>query len=336
VEALARALERRREHYNALFAEAQRRSAQLDGGDMLEHLRRRVAPVMAALPELGAGAEDRVLEALYRASLELLGRGLAGGRSASGSINAVWEALLPALAHVVAASPRRVVAALSNAAFNLDQTPGARPREWLERLLAAASQVGDVESLLAAGQVAAWRAGLSHYRAGALARCRSLAPDVLSALLGSAGAGDAQIERLSSRRFVYPQGDALGLRAVARLGGFSGFGAQFSAPPRLGVAGGVLIASDAVASWEVHADAFGALLRRAPAGTVHAPGSTGPFQVAADGRVEHGGLSALFPAIAGASEVAADGDLLAVVLPRSYQLLLIAVTRGEPCPAPAS
>jgi hypothetical protein len=332
VEALARALERRREHYNALFSEAQGRSAQLDGRDMLDHLRRRVAPVVAALPELGADAEDRVLEALYRASLELLGRGL-GGRSAAGSINAVWELLLPALAHVVAVAPRRVVAALSNAAFNLDQTPGARPSEWLELLLAASSRVGDVESLLAAGQVAAWRAGLSHYRAGARERCRALAPDVLSALLGS---GETRLERLSSRRFVYPDGDALRLRAVARLGGFSGFGAQFAAPPRLGTAGGVLIASDPVASWEIHADAFGALLRRAPAGTVHGPTSAGSFQVAADGRVEHGGLSERFPAIAGARELAADGDLLAVVLPRSHQLLLIAVTRGEPCPAPAS
>jgi hypothetical protein len=333
VEALARALERRREHYNALFAEAQRRSVQLDGGDMLEHLRRRVAPILTALPELSADAEDRVLEALYRASLELLGRGLAGARSQAGSINAVWEVLLPALAHLVAATPRRVVAALSNAAFNLDQTPGARPREWLELLLGASSQLGDVETLLAAGQVAAWRAGLSHYRAGALERCPRLAPDVLSALLGSRG---APLERLASHRFVYPEGDALRLRAVARLGGFSGFGAQFAALPRLGMAGGVLSASDGVASWEIHADAFGALLRRAPAGTLHAPGSTGSFRIAADGRVEHDGLSALFPAIAGAREVAADGDLLAVVLPRSYQLLLIAVTRGEPCPAPAS
>jgi len=332
VEALGRALERRREHYNALFVEAQRRSAELDPSDLLDHLRQRVLPIFQALPEISSDAEDRVLEVLYRSSLELLSRRLAGRHAARGTINAVWEQLLPRAARLVAVAPRRVVAALSNAASHLDGVPSARSNEWLERMSRAVAQCADLETLIGAGQVAAWRAGLCHFRPAALGLCHTLAPDVLDALLGWPPASRARaLQRLESRRFLYPEGDALGLAAVGQLGGFTGFGGPFSRPPRLGTSDGLLLAYDHESSWEIHADAFGSLLRRAAVGLQPEPTPPAPFSVSSDGSVTWGPLAARFPAIVGATEVAAVEELLAVALPHSHQVLLIAVTQGHAC-----
>jgi hypothetical protein len=217
VEALARALERRRTFYNALFAEARSQHADLEPDDMLEHLRLRVTPVFAALPDLSPDAADRALEAFYRASLQLLSRRLAG-KHALGSINLNWEQLLPRLAPLLAGAPRRVVALLSNAAFNLDQARSARPAEWLARMLAVAEHCGNVETLVAAGQVAAWRAGLPQFRAEALRLCAELPPAALSALLATKddtntpAASNALVQRLSRHRFTYSSAETLSSR----------------------------------------------------------------------------------------------------------------------------
>jgi hypothetical protein len=341
LEALAKALERRRAFYNALFAEARGQHAELEPEDTLEHLRLRVAPAFAALPDLSRDAEDRALEALYRASLQLLSRRLAG-RHALGSINVVWEQLLPRLVPLLAIAPRRVVALLSNAAFNLDQVPSARPAEWLARMLAVADHCGDMETLAAAGQIAAWRAGLPQFRTEALRRCAQFQPAALAALLGSkddastAAATDALVRRLSSRRFAYSSAETLSLTPLGSLGGFTGFGGQFSTPPKLSLFGGEMIAHDHDTAWQIHADAFGALLRRRqsiPESTkpASARSALGQFVVEADGRVRHGELGAHFPELAGATEFVADAELLAVALPRSHYVYLIAVTQGQPC-----
>jgi hypothetical protein len=345
VEALSLALDRNRAHYNALFAEARQRNAGLEGKDVLEHLTQRIAPIFRALPPaLSEEAQDRVLEALYRASLELIILGLLGNHS-KGSINAVWESLLPSAAHLIALAPRRVVAALSNAAFNLDQAPSARAAEWLERMLAVIVHCFDIETLIATGQVAAWRAGMPQFRSGALALCPTLPPSVLRTVLDAPGtqispfaegtvpAADASVERLMRKRFAYSNADTRSLISVARLGGFTGFGGQFITPPQLTVIEGSLIAHDHESAWEIHADVFGALLLRRQSlphewKTIR---NEQPVTIDPDGRVHWGDLSSLFPELAGAVHFAWDAELLAIVPPRSHYIHLIAVAEGRPC-----
>ena len=329
--ALLAALDRRRDHCNALFAEARRESPALEPADVLEHLRLRVGPIFHALPELSPDASDRVLDALYRASLELLARRL-GGKHALGSINSVWELLLPRVAPLIAIAPRRVVAALSNAAFNLDQAR-ARPAEWLARMLAVAEHCRDIETLIGAGQVAAWRSGLPQYRSGALGLCGSLQPPVVRALFGWVeGSEPKALAALAQSRFVSSERDTAGLTALGKVGGFVGFGGPFTSPPRLTLLEGTLVAHDHESAWEIHADAFGALLhRRQLSPPKRRKAETATFEVSSDGRVQWGGLDAHFPEIAGASERVADDDLLAVTLPRSHYVYLIAAMRPWPC-----
>jgi hypothetical protein len=205
-----------------------------------------------------------------------------------------------------------------------------------------AESCGDLETLVAAGQVAAWRSGLPQYRAGALQLCTQLQPTALSALLGAQGepaaaASGALLQRLSSRRFSYEDTGSLRLTALAVVGGFTGYGGQFTTPPKLRLVGKELVAYDHETTWQIHADAFGALLLR----TQHAGDAAAPslrrsralehFSVESDGHVRCGELAGHFPELAGATEFVADAELLAVTLPRSHSIRLIAVTQGAPC-----
>jgi hypothetical protein len=65
---------------------------------------------------------------------------------------------------------------------------GARPGEWIEAMERLAPQCADVESLLQAGQVAAWRAGLAHFREGALAVAAKLPAQLTSLALAAPNA----------------------------------------------------------------------------------------------------------------------------------------------------
>jgi len=181
-QAFADALEENRARFNALFAEARLRNASLDGDAFLAFLGSGVAPIVAAAPPERAEA---VVRALYALALDLFGKEVVGPRARAPLIAEGWRVLGPALARQVATEPERVMGALTNALYNLSQTPGARGREWLSGMLALAPQCADVAMLLTVGQVLAWRAGLAHYRTGALALCAGLPP----ALAGSAPSG---------------------------------------------------------------------------------------------------------------------------------------------------
>ena len=95
-------------------------------------------------------------------------------------------ALLEGLPEHLARDPRRFAGSVTNALYNLETTPGARPGEWVESMLRLGRIAPDVAALLDTGKVAAWRAGMAHFRAGALETCAALPPDLARAVLGAA------------------------------------------------------------------------------------------------------------------------------------------------------
>jgi len=70
-----------------------------------------------------------------------------------------------------------------------------------------ARHCGEVTEFLDVGKIAAWRAGLAHYRRGALDACRSLSPDLAALALGVEGGVDSfatMIERLEADPWIKP------------------------------------------------------------------------------------------------------------------------------------
>jgi hypothetical protein len=164
-----------------------------------------------------------------------------------------------------------VVASLSNAAANLDAAPGGRADGWIDTMRRVAATGADVDSLLRAGQVAGWRAGLAVFRSSALEAASALAPDDLGAVFGADPVG--LVDRLRADRWFDPA-EGTSRTAPTLVGGFRGLGGPFLRPPTVVVDAGDLLATDGYEWWLVVADAFGSATVRVPAPT-GAPSPTG-------------------------------------------------------------
>jgi hypothetical protein len=272
----AQILHANRSRYNAKFAEARWRRPKLEPEAWAALLRTTVAPLVEAVDGIQPDQTAQAADPLYEMALDLLGQELLGPRSPYPAIVAGWETLLPGLARFVAASPRQVAGSVTNALYNLSTTRGARPYEWISSLLSLGEICGDTATLLRAGQVAAWRAGLAHYRFDALEICTQLAVvnvPVARAALGLPADDPAPLEnvidRLWANPWLSPTAAARGtpapqMRLVARVGDFRGLGGEFLTPPLVMAAEGRLVVNEGQRWWWLTADVFGATLHRAP------------------------------------------------------------------------
>lgn len=329
----------KRGRFNSQFAEARRYRPGLDGAAFAAHLTQLVGPVVESVAARRPDQAEAVAELLYELSLDLVAREFLGPRSRYPALAEGWANVFTLLPDRLAEAPWRFPGAVTNALYNLSATPGARPRDWMQALVALSADCGDAAELLAAGQVAAWRAGMAHYRLGALERCRGLPPRVAGLALGlpasdatalSAKARDALIEALLADPWRDPSDikpkSKTSLQIVARVGAFRGFGGLFLAPPNVAAPGGQFVVSDGDDHWLLFADRFGASFQRVAAVPQASSKMSKPyFQVNLQGQVTKGKLAAGFPELERSQSSAANDTTLAVTTPLSHAVTLIAV-----------
>jgi len=191
---------------------------------------------------------------------------------------------------------------------------GVPPGAWLARVERAAVATGDATLTLAAGQVAAWALGLSHFRSSALSVASTLNDVTLGAALGLEGPAPVAetVKRMEEDRWWRPDRPPPDRRAVVhRAGGFRGFGGPFLAPPRAMTRAGAVVICSGDEAWTLHADAWGATLTRTNAdGVTSSPPPSVPV-----------------PAGVRPVTAAAVPDLAAVTVATSYQVLVVAPGR---------
>jgi hypothetical protein len=304
---LATVLETRRSACNAAFLLSRRQYRRLEGAAFMDYLRSVVAPLVEAATD-----PDPVAMALYDLSLQVVGAGLV--RDAT----PLWTTVLPTLVTLLEKEPQRVSASLTNGAVNLSRTPGARPDEWLAILRQWGPACPDVDTLLALGQVAAWRAGMAHYRVSAL---QVRLPEALCHAVLGCSAAALQADPWSNPASSGPRR----LQIVGRVGGFRGFGGLFLRPAVLHARGDALFVTDGEDSWLVHADRFGAVLTRAP---LPQNATQGALTLDAQGEVQWGSLRQRMPFLANATSWASTSTTLAAAVPRSHWVYLVAARVG--------
>ena len=345
----AQILEANRSRFNARFAEARRIQPRLDPLIFAECLRSTVAQVVEAVHHVRPEKAAEAAEVLYDLSLDLLGQEFLGPNSRYPFIVEGWRFLLPRLSRFIAGSPREFVGSTTNALYNLSTTPGARPGEWAASLLKLVEVCPDAPTLLRAGQVAAWRAGMAHYRLSALDLCRDLPPPVALTALGLSPQAehpplDTLIESLKANPWLSPASNlqsptplrlASGaivsnyqLQIVSRVGAFRGFGGLFLEPPLVWPADDDFVVSDGEGTWLLMADVFGATFHRAD---IKAPSlkTSSPFTINKAGSVSFGKTSRAFPELANANSSAGNNTTLAVTTPLSHAVYLIALAGEE-------
>lgn len=347
-EPFARVLAARREELNARFAAARQRWPELDGGAFAGFLREAVDPVVRAVADAHPGRVEDVALAAYDVALDLVGQRLVGGNghegatpngaARGGTIVDTWRRALPAAARAVAAEPARVTAALTNAAHQVAATPGARPAQWVADVASLGARCGSAADLLRLGQVAAWRAGLAHYRRGALAAAGAL-PEALAlaAVGGPTGARWDDVARgLAASEWYDPAATGGGVpnaspraRVAATAGAFRAFGGLFVEPPRVALAAGQLQVTSGGETWLLVADLFGATFHRVPPGERAGPWT--PTSLPAGigftpgGTLTTRGDTVQLPAAGPATSAAATATTLAVTWALGHHVTLVAL-----------
>ena len=330
-EAFGQVLAAGRERYNALFAEARRVDRNLSPEAFLDHLAVGVDPIIA-----GVGSPEKreeIVDTLYLLSLELFRHGALGEKRRYPVIGEAWRHLLPKIPGLLAEAPREVAFGISNALYNMAQETEGGDARWLAIMIAVAGECGDVDTFLAAGQVAAWRCGMAHYREGALEVARKVPWPVFGRIFGLKPPVRKKVllavmERLSAHRWYSPRHKTLPeekrVGIVATPGGFRGFGGPFMAPPKVTVCDGTLCLFDGKDDWVLHADTFGATLHRTgKAPTPQKKPSAPAFSISRSGVVRFKGGEMRFANLAAPSSQASTEDTLAVCLPHSHRVFLI-------------
>jgi hypothetical protein len=294
------ALAIRREQYNARFRLARHKSKNLDANAFLSHLRDFVGPSVDAAAAAG-GDPVQVTDVLVDLAF-----------ATHGQVPDALRQLLPELARFVAAEPQRVVVAMANALHHLESSAGA----WAHTMTVFASRAGSVESLLDIGAVAAWRHGLAVLRNSALSAARRVQPEILTDLLGT-----SDVDGLAADPWRLP-GRKPCLQVVRRVGKFRGFGGAFAQPPKVFVAAGNWYANDGHGTWRIHADQFGAALRRVEDVV---PEQVEPTLTLSDnGDVRFGPQILGIRDLAGASSWASMSTTLAATTPWTHAITFVA------------
>ena len=248
-----------RDQYNARMRDAQRRYPMLSYDVFRAFLENASAIVDAVASE----RVQPVVDSIYDLGLALTGRTLIGPAARSPVLQHAWRTLFPRFATLIAREPVQALGMLCNAVVNLGAIPGTRLTQWMDEMGALAAQVGSVDALRAVGQIAAWRAGTAHFRAGALAAAAGLpAPLALAALHAPDGTQvDALLRLLAGDPWW--QGFDPHASRTRTFGAFTGFGGPFDAPPTVKPDGDGFLVHAGGRVFFLLADAYGASLQAA-------------------------------------------------------------------------
>ena len=185
-------------------------------------------------------------------------------------------------------------------------------------MAALAPQVATVAQLRAVGQVLAWRAGVAHFRQGALAAADTLPPALALAAFGEPGASWPQVH---AQLMANPwRGNAEG----REFGSFSGLGGDFATPPLVRATDDGFIVRSAERHYLLVADACGAVLHSATAQEFDHAQTGAPASVRLDGAtLQIGARRIELDVPAGDIAIAANAHTLAVTSPWTHAIRLL-------------
>ncbi|MGC8493662.1 MAG: hypothetical protein ACP5SH_18220 [Syntrophobacteraceae bacterium] len=336
-EAFATVLKEGRSDFNMRFFEARRRFPTLNGDEFAAFLTTSIDPVVAAVSTINPERTFEAASMAYDVALELVGQGLAGQGARRNSIEEGWRRIFPSASGFVAEEPARIIPAVCNAIHNLAATQGANPGKWLGDMERMATVCRDPGEFLKCGQVAAWRAGLAHFREGAIELAKALPEAAARAALGVRPGVSVSglLDRLSRDPWFNPEngGDpdhAPGprLRIARRAGAFRGFGGLFWEPPLVAASGEHFLVKSGRECWLLVADVFGAVFHRKDPGEFKKEGNAAiPSSITVEGAIICcEGLSVELPEIGGFTSIAANSHTLALTSPLTHVVTLLALT----------
>ncbi|MEO0559897.1 MAG: hypothetical protein AAF170_17140, partial [Bacteroidota bacterium] len=307
---------------------ARARHDALEGSDVLAVLAETVAPLVEE------DIASSTLDTLYPLVLNGVGRAWIGPSARQPEVGAAWSVALAGCRRQFHAEPSRLATALLKALRTLADTPGAQPLRWAQRLADLSERADSTDALLDAGSVLAWREGFVRIRTAALRASSGLNPTLALAALGVATSHTpaelmTALDQLEADPWLTPEqafeptrpGGELAIQTVC--GGFRGFDGPFLTPPTLVASSSGIIASDGDRWFRLHADVFGTAFERISDFDAESTPDDHP-SIQPDGTIRWNGQQQMFHELASAPSAASTATTLAVVIPASHRIALIA------------
>jgi hypothetical protein len=261
--ALSEVLAAQRSHLNARTAEVRHRYPAFDTAAFTAFLRTGLDSIASCVAEVVPERTTVAVLTAFDIALELVAQELAGPSARNNLIERAWVSVAPRYARLIADDPANALGLLSNAVLHISTIQGARVEEWLMGMLTMAEHVNSISGLRSVGQVMAWRAGLAHFREGALQNLDAL-PEATA--VKAVGANELQTWPEIRHQFLAdcwwsPDNKRQKISQVGiEVGQFTGFGGTFAQPPEVrAVQNGFLVKSFKRYSLLI-ADVYGSLL----------------------------------------------------------------------------
>ena len=335
-EAFVPVLRENRDKLNTKFAYARHTYPKLDGDVLLAHMQMMIAPIIDTVSRISLQRVEPVLLTLYDLSLELLGKGMIGTETRYPAMVKGWNRIFTQSANLLVQEPLLFAGSVLNALYNLSISQGTRPNYWIDEMLRIGAECNDVQTYLEVGKIVAWRSGMAHYRDGALDACLQLDPKLSRLSLSIKDDANTPtnviIDRLRHDPWLAPWAANLGPKSERRLkiasvvGGFRGFGGVFVSPPEVVLSNGDFFVFDNESCWLMTADLFGATLHKVGANLPDLTKTNNDsFTIDKKGRVSKSPYQSDFPELEASSSFAADETTLAVTLPVSFGIYLVAL-----------
>ncbi len=270
-EIFAAILREQRDELNRRFVAQAHLAGGIDGEAFLNHLAKRVAPIVQSVADVLPECARGVAIELYDLSLELFAANAIGPSAPTPEIQQVWTDILPSIPKLLSRDAAVLAGSLSNAAFNVARADGGRIDFWLGEMSRLAGACDSVTGMLDCGKILAWRAGMVQYRIAAIDTAGAMPHALAVMALGLSNdvqpiSLKEQLEYLrcspwhcleSTERTSDPQP-----KYVRTIGDFRGFGGQFMRPPIVARRNDELFATDGLSTWQLLADCYGSLLYR--------------------------------------------------------------------------
>lgn len=344
--ALAAALEADRELFNQQFRWYCTNGSLIDKTAFYSHVSTRLSKLVEAVNDAFPERTRTVTQELYVASLDLFRAQFFGNESKLSELDYLWVEILPTMPHLLAREPKRIAGILSNALINISQQPSVRSTQWLDEIKRIATHCQSVSELADASVALAWICGVAALRNNALESLRklpaSIAKQILDPLQSTPSFDVAShidsIEKNPWHSLSRSKSDATmpaPPALVHTVGAFTGFGGTFTAPPSVFTDDQRLFVHDHSSLWRLYTDRFGWTLHRASESILttkisikgkpnRKPKVDRDVNIASDGTVAWSKQSVRFAHLAYASSQAFDGHSLAVTLPTSFHVFVVA------------
>jgi hypothetical protein len=322
--ALTRALQAGRGQFNARVAEACRSQPGFDTAAVETLLCGPLDQLAIQAAAVDAERANSLLLAAFDVGLTLILR----GKAELPLVRALWANALPTCLPLALRQPRDTLGNLFNAALYLQSVAGARIPQWAQEMANLGGHCADLATLRGVGQILAWRAGVAHFRSGALQVAHSLPPELALAALAAAPGQDIAtvLDQLAGGPWFDPARPAeRGLRVVHEVGGFSGFGGPFAQPPEVRALADGFVLRCADRHWYLCADVFGAVLHAGSAEEFAAGSADAGALIFSGGEIRLGDARCALDLPAEGLQLVCGPNTAAACSPHSHFIRLLAL-----------